>query len=198
MSTIKTLVALAVKRQCPLFQLDVNNAFLHGDLDEKVFMKLSPGYSVPHSSGSDQLRKFVLYPLELSAKLKAHEDDPPYPNLMSTGGRLVVWKSKKQPVVSMSSAKAEYRAMSKVVAELAWLSRLLSDLGLPSSSPVPLFSDSRIAIHIAKNPLTDIFTKALSGVAHHGFLSKLENAHVPNFMHSAYVTCREVVVVVSE
>ncbi|XP_070026049.1 uncharacterized mitochondrial protein AtMg00810-like [Nicotiana sylvestris] len=66
------------------------------------------------------------------------------------GGSLVVWKSKKQPVVSVSSSKAEYRAMRKVVAELAWLSHLLSYLGLHSSL-IPLFWDSQAAIHIAKN-----------------------------------------------
>lgn len=67
------------------------------------------------------------------------------------GGSLVVWKSKKQPIVSMSSAEVEYRAMSKEVAELTWLSKLLADLGLPCSFSIPLFCDSQAAIHIARN-----------------------------------------------
>nr|XP_018633455.1 uncharacterized mitochondrial protein AtMg00810-like [Nicotiana tomentosiformis] len=49
------------------------------------------------------------------------------------GDSLVGWKSKKQLVVSLSSAEAEYRAVRHVVAELVWLSRLLHDLTVPIS-----------------------------------------------------------------
>lgn len=47
LSTVKTLVAISIKKHWSMFQLDVNNTILHGDLDEEVFMKLPPGYSPP-------------------------------------------------------------------------------------------------------------------------------------------------------
>ncbi|XP_015087155.1 uncharacterized protein LOC107030371 [Solanum pennellii] len=75
------------------------------------------------------------------------------------GGSLISWKSKKQPVVSLSSAEAEYRALSKAVAEVSWLTRLLGDFSLPDLSHVPIFCDNQAAIHIAKNPVFHERTK---------------------------------------
>jgi len=49
--------------------------------------------------------------------------------------------------------------MRRVVAELTWLVRLLSDLSLPPSLPISLHSDSQAAIHIAKNPVFHERTK---------------------------------------
>jgi hypothetical protein len=49
------------------------------------------------------------------------------------GGNLVSWSSKRQPVVSRSSAEAEYRAVANGVAKASWLRQLLAELHSPLS-----------------------------------------------------------------
>jgi len=67
------------------------------------------------------------------------------------GGSLVSWKSKTQPTVALSSAKAEYRSMRAVTTELAWLTRLFLEFQVPSILTIPIKSDSLAAIYIVKN-----------------------------------------------
>ena len=52
------------------------------------------------------------------------------------GGNLVSWRSKKQSVVSRSTAEAEYRAMSLGVSEMLWVRNLLSELNVLRKGPL--------------------------------------------------------------
>lgn len=68
------------------------------------------------------------------------------------GNSLVSWKSKKQDVVSHSSAEAEYRSMAYTSKEIIWISHMVNDLQVaPLTVPI-LYCDSTAALHIAKNP----------------------------------------------
>nr|GEZ88775.1 copia protein [Tanacetum cinerariifolium] len=46
-------------------------------------------------------------------------------------GNLVIWRSKKQKVVSLSSAEAEFKGIAKGLAEALWIMKLVSEIGFP-------------------------------------------------------------------
>jgi hypothetical protein len=57
-------------------------------------------------------------------------------------GNLISWSSKRQPVVSRSSAEAEYRAVANGVAEASWLRQLLVELHSPLAKSTLVYCDN--------------------------------------------------------
>ena len=68
------------------------------------------------------------------------------------GGNLVTWRSKKQKVVALSSAEAEFRGVAKGITEILWLRKLLYELDFPPTEACKLFCDNKAAIDISENP----------------------------------------------
>ena len=54
----------------------------------------------------------------------------------------MTWKSKKQSCVALSTAEAEYMALSSVAQEAIWLRELTSDLGNPQLQPTLIMEDN--------------------------------------------------------
>jgi len=86
--------------------------------------------------------------------------------LLLLGNSPISWKSKKQSTVSKSSTEAEYRPLSQAAAEVTWLVRLLSELGVPHTQPVTLHCDSQSALQLAKNPVFHERTKHIEVDCH--------------------------------
>ena len=77
----------------------------------------------------------------------------------NVGENIVAWSSKKQSVVSRSSAEADYRVMTHTTCKIMWLQSLLWELGFSEDGIMFMYCDNQTAIYIAKYP---IFHKRIS------------------------------------
>ncbi|KAG8472493.1 hypothetical protein CXB51_034175 [Gossypium anomalum] len=69
------------------------------------------------------------------------------------GGNPISWSSRKQQVVSRSTAEAEYRSLANATAEMVWLQSLLSELSIPVQKKSLIWCDSSAAVAVAGNPV---------------------------------------------
>jgi hypothetical protein len=71
--------------------------------------------------------------------------------MVMVNGAPVIFKSKLQSSVSLSTAEAEYVALSLCIQEILWTRSLLMEMKVNIDAPVVVYEDNQSAIAIAKN-----------------------------------------------
>jgi hypothetical protein len=66
--------------------------------------------------------------------------------VLMLNGAAIAWKSKRQNVVALSSAEAEFMAASSLVQEVIYIRRLLTNLGFPQDLATEVGEDNRTCI----------------------------------------------------
>jgi hypothetical protein len=72
---------------------------------------------------------------------------------------LISWSSKRQNVVSRSSAETEYRAVANGVMEVCWLRQLLQEFHAPLTKSTLVYCDNVSAIYLSTNSIQHQRTK---------------------------------------
>ncbi|KAG8709312.1 hypothetical protein FRC09_000738 [Ceratobasidium sp. 395] len=72
--------------------------------------------------------------------------------IVMLGGGPVMWTSKKQSAVSLSTMEAEFYALANAVQELIWLRNLLKGLSISVDLPSTILCDNQAVIDYMDNP----------------------------------------------
>jgi hypothetical protein len=94
-------------------------------------------------------------------------------------GAGISWRSKKQTSVALSTAEAEYIALSGAVQEAVWLRQLASEL-TSRDKPVKatlIYEDNQSAISLAKNPQFHGRAKHID-IRHHFIREKVSDGSI--------------------
>lgn len=75
--------------------------------------------------------------------------------------------SKKQDMIVLSCAEAEYIATCKVSKEVIWLRKLLSDLFEGPMDPIVIHGDNTSCIRLSKDPVLHGKTKHINNKYHY-------------------------------
>jgi hypothetical protein len=114
--------------------------YVKGTIDEGIFYSSSAkleliGYTDSDWAGETETRKST----------------SGYVFHLSTG--VFSWSSKKQQVVALSTAEAEYIAATNCATQAVWLRRMLSELQYQQDGPTKIFCDNKSTIALTKNPV---------------------------------------------
>eukprot|EP00043_Microstomoeca_roanoka_P020224 m.241802 g.241802 ORF g.241802 m.241802 type:complete len:243 (-) comp17131_c4_seq84:277-1005(-) len=86
--------------------------------------------------------------------------------LVTINNMPVSWQSSRQSVTALSSAEAEYIALTEVTKDVLWLRCLMEELDLKQEEATPIYTDSKPAMDIANTTQMNKRTKHIDIRAH--------------------------------
>lgn len=107
-------------------------------------------YGIEYCSDGRELRLMGYSDADYAGDVETRKSTTGY--VFELAGGPVTWASQRQKLVTLSTTKAEYVAMSITSREAVWLRRLLSDVECPCETAATIFVDNQSSIRLVKNP----------------------------------------------
>lgn len=114
--------------------------YVKGTIDEGIFY-----------SSSNELELIGYTDSDWASETETRKSTSGYAFHLGTG--VFSWSSKKQQVVALSTAEAEYIAATSCATQAVWLRRMMSELRHQQDSPTKIFCDDKSTIALTKNPV---------------------------------------------
>ena len=149
-----------------LHALDHLFCYLRGTSDYKLIYGCE-------ATGGDSLLGYV--DTDWGSNVNDHKSTLGY--VFTLAGGVILWSSKKQGAVALSSTEAEYITGAHAAKEAIWLGQLFANLQQPSSFPVPLLINNQSTIAIAKNLEFHDCTKHID-IHHHFICHMVKSGHI--------------------
>ena len=97
------------------------------------------------------------------------------------GTRVVSWSSRKQPVVTLSTMRAEFIQVASCACQGVWLRRILEKLGHVQGVCTTIYCDNSSAIKLSRNPVLHGRSKHIDVRFH--FLRELTRDGIVELVH---------------
>nr|GEZ47220.1 retrovirus-related Pol polyprotein from transposon TNT 1-94 [Tanacetum cinerariifolium] len=186
LEAVRIFIAYAAHKSFLIHQMDVKMTFLNGSLKEEVYVAQPDGFVDPDYPEKVYRLKKALYGLKQAPRAwydklikfliskgftKDLSGNPvDQTDYRSKIGSLMYLTSSRPDIVqanctAMSSAEAEYVALSASCAQVMWMRTQLQDYGF-NYNKIPLYCDSHSAIAISCNPVQHSRTKHIHTLYH--------------------------------
>ncbi|XP_013615228.1 PREDICTED: uncharacterized protein LOC106338434 [Brassica oleracea var. oleracea] len=126
LETIRLLISLAATKGWEVHYLDVKTAFLHGELNETVYVMQPEGFEVKGRANTriiDEFKKEMASKFDMS-DLVFTRATPDIPKLAKYSDS----SYNKQETVALSSCEAEFMAGTEAAKQATWLQELLREV----------------------------------------------------------------------